>query len=68
MPHKFASLLVHVAFSIKDRAPDLSSELSARLFPYMGGIAKELKATPMHHLPITFTPCYPFRRRFPLPT
>ncbi len=47
MPHTFASLLVHVVFSTKDRAPELSPELSARLFPYMGGIAKELKAAPM---------------------
>jgi putative transposase len=47
VPHTFASLLVHVVFSTKDRAPDLSPELSARLFPYMGGIVRELKAVPM---------------------
>jgi putative transposase len=34
-------------FSTKDRAPDLSPELSARLFPYMGGIAKQLKTAPV---------------------
>jgi REP element-mobilizing transposase RayT len=43
MPHTFASLLVHVVFSTKDRTPDLSAELSGRLFPYMGGIVRELR-------------------------
>ena len=33
MPHSFASLLVHVIFSTKDRASDLSPELATRLFP-----------------------------------
>src|SRR5690349_15133725 len=47
MPHTFASLLVHVIFSTKNRQPDLSPDLASRLFPYMGGIVKELKATPL---------------------
>jgi xanthine/uracil permease len=41
MPHSFASLLVHVIFSTKNRACDLSPELAARLFPYMAGIVRE---------------------------
>jgi hypothetical protein len=45
MPHTFASLLVHVVFSTKNRAPDLPAEPTGRLFPYMGGIVKELKGT-----------------------
>jgi hypothetical protein len=45
MPHTFASLLVHVVFSTKNRAPDLSAELPGRLFPYMEGIVRELKGT-----------------------
>jgi putative transposase len=45
MPHTFASLLIHVVFSTKNRAPDLSAELPGRLFPYMGGIVRELKGT-----------------------
>jgi REP element-mobilizing transposase RayT len=45
MPHTFTSLLVHVIFSTKDRAPDLSPELTTRLFPYMGGIVRECKGT-----------------------
>ncbi len=44
MPHTLASLLVHVVFSTKNRAPEISSEVSQRLFSYMGGIARELKA------------------------
>ena len=47
MPHSFASLLVHVIFSTKDRASDLSPELAARLFPYMAGIVKERKGVLM---------------------
>ena len=47
MPRTFSSLLVPVVFSTKDRVPDLSPELSARLFPYMGGIVKESKAAPL---------------------
>ena len=47
MPHSFASLLVHVIFSTKDRASDLSPELAARLFPYMAGIVKERKGVPL---------------------
>src|ERR1017187_4780254 len=36
LPHTFVCLLVHVVFSTKDRAPDLSPELASRLFPYGG--------------------------------
>ena len=47
MPHTFACLLVHVVFSTKDRAPSISAEVSGRLFSYMGGIVKEMKAAPL---------------------
>jgi REP element-mobilizing transposase RayT len=47
MPHSFASLLVHVVFSTKDRASDLSPDLAARLFPYMAGIVRERKGVPL---------------------
>ena len=47
MPHTFASLLVHIIFSTKDHAPDLSPQLAARLFPYMAGIVKERKGVPV---------------------
>lgn len=36
-----------MVFSTKDRAPILSPELSGRLFPYMGGILREMKAAPL---------------------
>jgi REP element-mobilizing transposase RayT len=47
MAHTFASLLVHAIFSTKNRAPDLSPEISGRLFPYMGGIVSERKSVPL---------------------
>lgn len=46
MPHTFTSLLFHVVFSTKDRRPQISPELSARLFPYMGGIIRERNGIP----------------------
>jgi len=47
MPHSFASLLVHVIFSTKDRRGDLSIDLSARLFPYMAGVVRERNGVPV---------------------
>jgi REP element-mobilizing transposase RayT len=47
MPHSFASLLVHVIFSTKNRLPDLSPKLAGRLFRYMGGIVRERKSVPL---------------------
>jgi REP element-mobilizing transposase RayT len=47
MPHTFASLLVHIVFSTKNRACDLSPQLAARLFPYMAGIVRERKGVPL---------------------
>jgi REP element-mobilizing transposase RayT len=47
MPHSFASLLIHVVFSTKNRSPFLSPELAGRLFPYMGGIVRERKGIPL---------------------
>jgi REP element-mobilizing transposase RayT len=44
MAHTYTDLLVHVIFSTKDRAPFLDAELKPRLFPYMGGIVRELGA------------------------
>jgi REP element-mobilizing transposase RayT len=47
MPHSFASLLIHAVFSTKSRQPALSPDLSNRLFPYIGGIIRELRGTPL---------------------
>src|SRR5260221_8723212 len=41
MSHKFYSLNVHCIFSTKERVPMLSSEVRERLWPYLGGIAKQ---------------------------
>jgi REP element-mobilizing transposase RayT len=47
MAHTFTNLLTHIVFSTKDRVPSLSPDLKDRLFPYMGGILRELTATPL---------------------
>jgi hypothetical protein len=47
MPHSFVHLLVHIIFSTKGRAPDLTPEVSNRLFPYIGGIVRQLGAVPV---------------------
>ena len=62
MPHSFASLLVHVIFSTKNRACDLSPALAARLFPYMAGIVRERKGVPLITNGPTGHPAYARRR------
>ncbi len=42
MPHSFAALLVHVVFSTKNRACNLSPQFAARLFPY-GSMAYDMR-------------------------
>jgi len=39
--HLFTSCLVHCVWSTKDREPLLTSDLRDRLWPYLGGIAKQ---------------------------
>lgn len=41
MSHTYHSLLVHVVFATKDRIRTLTPEIRARLFPLIGGIARE---------------------------
>jgi REP element-mobilizing transposase RayT len=41
--HSFTSILVHLVWSTKNREPFLSSEIGNRLWPYLGGIARENK-------------------------
>ena len=41
MPHSYVSNLVHYIFSTKERFPFIDHELESRLWPYMGGIARE---------------------------
>jgi putative transposase len=47
MAHTFTNLLTHIIFSTKNRMPTLEPELKQRLFPYMGGIFRELDGTPL---------------------
>ena len=42
MPHSYTHLLMHVVFSTKVRAPFIDAELSEKLYPYVGGIIREL--------------------------
>src|SRR5262245_52955486 len=41
--HSFTSILVHCVWSTKKREPFLSSDVRNRLWPYLGGIARENK-------------------------
>ena len=41
MSHSDVSNLMHCTFSTKDRYPAIDSELESRLWPYLGGIARE---------------------------
>jgi REP element-mobilizing transposase RayT len=45
MAHTFTNMLTHAIFSTKDRAPLLDPEMTVKLFPYMIGILRELKAS-----------------------
>lgn len=45
MAHSFTSALFHCVFSTKDRRPLIDTALRERLYPYMGGIAREIGAT-----------------------
>jgi putative transposase len=41
MPHSFVSTYVHCIFSTKGRLPLINPDLQLRLWPYIGGIARE---------------------------
>lgn len=43
MPHSFTSQLMHCVFSTKERRPLINADLQQRLWPYLGGIARENK-------------------------
>jgi REP element-mobilizing transposase RayT len=43
MANTFSSLNYHLVFSTKNREPWLTDEVRARLWPYLGGIARENK-------------------------
>ncbi|MBV9008815.1 MAG: IS200/IS605 family transposase [Verrucomicrobia bacterium] len=39
--HTYTSSLFHCVFATKNRAPSLRNDLRSRLWPYLGGIARE---------------------------
>ena len=41
MPHSYVNNLMHCTFSTKERLPMIETELENRLWPYIGGIARE---------------------------
>jgi len=43
MSHSYVSNLMHCVFSTKERLPLITPELEPRLWPYLGGIARENK-------------------------
>ena len=47
MSHTFTDLLTHVVFSTSDRAPFLSDDIRDNIHAYIGGILRELRATPI---------------------
>lgn len=45
MPGTYSQLLLHVVFSTQRRTPWITTEIAARLFPYIGGIIRSEKGT-----------------------
>src|SRR5258706_15313631 len=45
MPHSYSNLLTHIVYSTKNRRPLIDPELELRLFPYFGGIVRQLGGT-----------------------
>ena len=41
MPQSLSRILIHLVFSTKNREPWLKNEIRERLWPYLGGIARE---------------------------
>ena len=41
MPHSYVSTLIHCVFSTKERRKIIVPDLQARLYPFIGGIARE---------------------------
>ena len=45
--HSFVSCLLHVVFSTKDRRPSMTPQMQEKLWPYLGGIARNNKMKTM---------------------
>jgi REP element-mobilizing transposase RayT len=48
MPHSYTALYTHVVFSTKDRRPQITTSLEERLYPYLGGILRDLNGRLLH--------------------
>lgn len=47
MPHSFTNLLVHAVFSTSERRPFLADSMRSDIHAYLGGILREIHATPI---------------------
>lgn len=47
MANSYTNCLYHIVFSTKERKPLLSPEIRKRLWPYLGGLARERKIIPL---------------------
>jgi putative transposase len=47
MPHTYTSVLIHAVFATANRRPVLGSDRRDRVHAYLGGIARELNASPI---------------------
>jgi hypothetical protein len=47
MSHTFTKLLTHIMFSMKERRSLMDDELQMCVFPYRGGIVREMGGTPL---------------------
>ena len=47
MPQSYTSLAVHLIFSTKNRLPQITPQLQARLHAYMGGIVRRNDCVPL---------------------
>jgi len=47
MAHTYTNLLTHIIFSTKNREPTINDEIRSRLFPYMGGVLREIQVRPI---------------------
>src|SRR5437763_3282103 len=66
--HSFVSCLMHCVFSTKERRQLITPEIQQRLYPYLGGIAREnkMKALSMVELKSTFMRSCHFPQRYRL--
>jgi REP element-mobilizing transposase RayT len=47
MPQSVSRIVIHQVFSTSQRVPSLSEDVRARLFPYIGGILREINCQPI---------------------